>query len=333
MVVKSLLVGLIVCICLVGLTGWFGYQFLHTPGPALSYPVHVFIPERSTLRATADLLVTEGLVTNARVFVLWARLTGDDRKIQNGEYEFTTALSPLALLRMLTEGKSLRFTVTVVEGMNFKQVVTLLVEKSLGSWDQFLCLNSDTEFLARWGLPPQGIEGYLYPATYQFSRRESPEAILGRMVNRFYAAMNPDVYRKIDSFNFAVHETITLASLIEKETGSAAERPLVSAVFHNRLRQGMPLQCDSSVIYGIADFDGNLTRRHLMTPSLYNTYLLRGLPPGPIANPSRDSVLAALNPAKSDYLYFVAKGDGTHEFSVDLSSHNKAVRRFQKGRS
>lgn len=331
--VKYLLAGILVCVCIVGLAVWYGYQFLNTPGPPLSYPIRIFIPERSTLRTTADLLASERLVTNARLLSLWARFTGDDRKIQNGEYEFTTALSPLALLRTLTEGKSLRFTVTVVEGMTFKQVVTLLVEKGLGSQDQFLCLNSNAEFLARWGLPPQGMEGYLYPATYQFSRRETPEIILGKMVARFYAAMSPEIYRKIDSFNFAVQEAITLASLIEKETGAAEERSLISAVFHNRLRRGMPLQCDSSVIYGIADFDGNLTRRHLMTPSLYNTYLLRGLPPGPIANPSSDAILAALEPAKSNYLYFVAKGDGTHKFSVDLSSHNKAVRRFQKGRS
>jgi len=224
-------------------------------------------------------------------------------------------------------------TITVVEGMTFKQVVNLLAEKGLGSQEQFLCLNTDAEFLARWGLPPRGVEGYLYPATYQFSRREAPEVILGKMIDRFYDAMSSAIYRKIDSLDLTAHETVTLASLIEKETGAEKERRLVSAVFHNRLRQGMPLQCDSSVIYGVANFDGNLTRQHLMTPSLYNTYLFRGLPPGPIANPSIDSLLAALEPAKSDYLYFVAKGDGTHEFSVDLSSHNKAVRRFQKGRS
>lgn len=132
---------------------------------------------------------------------------------------------------------------------------------------------------------------------------------------------------------FDVQEMLTLASLIEKETGTASERNLVSAVFHNRLRQGMPLQCDSSVIYGVRDFNGNLTRQHLMTPSPYNTYLFRGLPPSPIASPSMESLLAALNPADSDYLYFVARGDGTHEFSTDLSAHNRAVRRFQKGQS
>jgi len=153
------------------------------------------------------------------------------------------------------------------------------------------------------------------------------------MIERFYAAMNPLFYRKIDSLGFSVHELLTLASLIEKETGLVTEKKFISAVFHNRLRQGMPLQCDSSVIYGVADFNGNLTRHHLLTPSPYNTYLLRGLPPGPIANPSIESIIAALTPAQTDYLYFVARGDGSHEFSVDISSHNRAVQRFQKSQS
>jgi UPF0755 protein len=330
---KRLLAGLLFCICFAGFATWLGYRFLNTPGPSFLYPIRIFIPERSTLQATAERLAAEKLITNARFFSLWARLIRADRRIQSGEYLFTTAISPIELLRVLIQGKTLRLTVTVVEGMTFKQIVTLLAAKGLGAEEQFLCLNTDQNFLARWGLPPQGMEGYLYPATYQFSRRASPEEILGRMIERFYAAMSPGVYRRTNSFGFDVHEMLTLASLIEKETGTVSERNLVSAVFHNRLRQGMPLQCDSSVIYGIADFDGNLTRQHLVTPSLYNTYLLRGLPPGPIANPSRDSMMAALNPAQSNYLYFVAKGDGSHEFSADLSAHNRAVRRFQKGRS
>lgn len=328
---KRILAGLLCCICFAGFAAWLGYRFLHTPGPSLSYPVRIFIPAGSTLQATAERLAAEKLITNARFFSLWARFTGADRRIQSGEYLFTTAISPIELLRMLIQGKTLHLTVTVVEGATFKQVVTLLAEKGLGAEEQFFCLNLDQDFLARWGLPPQGIEGYLYPATYQFSRRALPEEILGRMIERFYTALTPALYRKMNSLGFDVHEMLTLASLIEKETGTASERNLVSAVFHNRLRQGMPLQCDSSVIYGVRNFNGNLTRQHLVTPSPYNTYLLRGLPPGPIASPSMDSMLAALNPAQNNYLYFVARGDGTHEFSADLSTHNRAVRRFQKG--
>lgn len=330
---KRLVVGLLIGVSVASLGGWWLHRLLHTPGPPLSQPVRIYLPERSTLRTTAETLEAAHLLTSPRLFLIWARLTRQDRKIQEGEYLFTSALSPVDLLYLLTTGASLRYPITVIEGMTFRQVVALLVEKELGAAEQFLCLNRDPQFLATWGLPPQGLEGYLYPATYRFSRRATPEEILGQMIARFYAALSPALYRQMAASGFSVHRIVTLASLIEKETGAVAERALVSAVFHNRLRQQMPLQCDSTVIYGVPEFDGNLTRRHLTTPSPYNTYLLRGLPPGPIASPSLESIVAALNPAPSDYLYFVAKGDGTHEFSVDLSAHNRAVRRFQKGQS
>lgn len=330
---KRLVVGLLLCLGVASLGGWLLHRLLHAPGPPLSQPVRIYIPERSTLRTTAGILVSAHLLSNPHLFLVWARLTKQDRKIQEGEYLFTAALSPVEILQLLSTGKSLRYPVTVVEGMTFQQIVHVLVEKRFGTADQFWCLSQDPQFLAAWGLPPQGLEGYLYPATYQFSRRATPEAILGQMIARFYAALSPALYRQMVASGFSVHQIVTLASLIEKETAVAAERPLVSAVFHNRLRQQMPLQCDSTVIYGIPEFDGNLTRQHLTTPSLYNTYLLRGLPPGPIASPSREAIIAALNPAASPYLYFVAKGDGTHEFSVDLAAHNRAVRRFQKGQS
>jgi UPF0755 protein len=223
--------------------------------------------------------------------------------------------------------------VTVTEGMTFRQISALLAAQGLGTEENFLCLGSDPMFLETWGLPPQGVEGYLYPDTYRFSWLASPEEILGRMVGRFYAVMSPALHRQAAVLDLSEHQVVTLASIIEKETGTASERPLVAAVFHNRLRKGMPLQSDPTVIYGIARFHGNLTRQHLLTPSPYNTYLFRGLPPGPIANPGLETIRAALSPAEQDYLYFVAKGDGTHVFSSDLNTHNRAVSRFQRGRS
>jgi UPF0755 protein len=315
-----------------GFSLWYGYAFLTTPGPAPRPGALVSVPQGATLSATARALADHGVITDARLFSWWARLTGEDRKIKSGEYAFTTPLSPLAVLRMLTEGKGVRVTVTIVEGMTFKQIVYLLTQKGLGTEEQFLCLATDPLFLAAWGLPPHGVEGYLFPATYAFSPYAPPEEILGRMVQRFYRAISPAMYRQMDQHNLSPHEVVTLASLIEKETRLRSERALVAAVFHNRLRQGMPLQCDPSVIYGLDEFDGNLTRQHLLTPTLYNTYLFRGLPPGPIASPSFASLHAALNPAPLDYLYFVAKGDGSHVFSSDLEAHNRAVDRFQRKR-
>ena len=312
---------------------WDLYHFLTTPGPELKQPIILFVPRGTTLWETTQLLVSEGLVTNGRLFSWWARLTGVDRKVKNGEYEFTDSLSPSEILRRLTEGKGLRHIVTITEGMTLKQITALLAAKGLGAEESFLCLNTDPAFLARWGLPSQGMEGYLYPDTYHFSWLASPEEILGRMIERFYTTFRPDMYRRAASLALSVHEVMTLASLIEKETGTDSERPLVSAVFHNRLRKGIPLQCDPTVIYGLDHFDGDLTRAHLQTPTPYNTYLLRGLPPGPIANPGLKAILAALQPASQNYFYFVARGDGTHEFSSDLATHNRAVQRFQKGHS
>jgi UPF0755 protein len=230
----------------------------------------------------------------------------------------------------LLAGQGLRALVTIPEGLTFRQIVSLLTEKGLGSADSFLCLNSDPAFLEKWGLPWQGIEGYLFPDTYYFSRFASAEEILGQMIGHFYKVFKSDLYRQAETLNFSVHEVVTLASLIEKETGTALERPLVSAVFHNRLKKGIPLQCDPTVIYGIADFDGNLTRDHLRTLTPYNTYVIQGLPPGPIANPGLKSLQAALRPANEDYLYFVGKGDGSHLFSSDLATHNRAVQQYQK---
>lgn len=319
---------------LVGSVGfsWYYYSWLTAPGPMPKRGGLISVPQGVPLSATARALAEQEVITHARFFSWWARLTGADRKIKSGEYVFTTPLSPLAVLQILMEGEGVHATITIREGMTFKQIVRSLVKKGLGTEEQFACLATDPLFLAAWGLPPQGVEGYLFPATYAFSRFASPEEILGQMVQRFYWALSPAMYRQMDLHRFSLHEAVTLASLVEKETSLRSERPLVAAVFHNRLRRDMPLQCDPSVIYGLDDFDGNLTRQHLSTPTLYNTYVFRGLPPGPIASPSLDSLVAALNPVPLNYLYFVARGDGSHVFSSDLEAHNRAVNRFQRKR-
>lgn len=330
---KKLTLGIVAIILGIGISGWYLYSFLTTPGPLLSRPVVVLIPQGAQFQTIVHGLVSEGMLTNGWVFSWWARLTKADRKIKSGEYEFTELLSPLEILRRLTEGESLRFAVTIPEGKTVKEIAAILAGKKLGTEENFLCLNKDPAFLDRWGLPPQGMEGYLFPDTYYFSRFATPEEILGKMIVRFYQVFTPAMYRQAEALSMSPHEVVTLASLVEKETGAEVERPLVSAVFHNRLKKRMLLQCDPTVIYGIENFDGNLTRLHLQTPTPYNTYVFPGLPPGPIANPGLHSLLATLNPADRPYVYFVAKGDGTHEFSSDLASHNRAVQRFQKGHS
>jgi UPF0755 protein len=181
------------------------------------------------------------------------------------------------------------------------------------------------------GIQAESLEGYLFPDTYYFPRNTPIDRIIQTMLDRFNTVFTPAWADRARGIGLSRHQVVTLASIIEKETGAAGERPLIASVFHNRLARGMRLQSDPTVIYGIEDFDGNLTRAHLETPTPYNTYQVAGLPPGPIASPGRAALEAALFPEETDYLYFVARGDGTHQFSTRLDEHNEAVRRYQLG--
>ncbi len=313
-----------------GLTVYCVYAQLNTPGPSLAAPARVFISPGSSLQQTAQLLVAEGILASVQPFRLWAQFTGRDRSIQSGEYLLETPLTPRRLLETLTQGQVIHRMVTIPEGLTLRQIAKRLENQGFGPQEHFLSLSTSPQFLAKWNLQEHGLEGYLYPDTYFFSKHSSVADILERMVTRLSEVFTPAMQQQAQELGFSQHEVLTLASLVEKETGAAEERPLIAGVFHNRLRQNIRLQCDPTVIYGIPDFDGNLTRRHLRTPTPYNTYLFTGLPPGPIANPGLAAIQAALSPAETNYLYFVAKGDGTHVFSTRLADHNRAVRRFQK---
>jgi UPF0755 protein len=207
-----------------------------------------------------------------------------------------------------------------------------LEHDGLGPASSFLALARDGAFARSLSVPADGLEGYLFPDTYHFSPLDSAPKILGMFVARFHQVFTPELEGEARQAGFTVHQIVTLASVIEKETGRRDEQALVSAVFRNRLRHGMPLQADPTVIYGIEKFDGNLTRKDLETPTPYNTYTAPGLPAGPIGNPGRSALLAALRPADVPYLYFVARDDGSHEFSSSLAEHNRAVNRYQRSR-
>jgi UPF0755 protein len=179
------------------------------------------------------------------------------------------------------------------------------------------------------GITADTLEGYLFPDTYYFPSGLESKSIITAMVKQFRIAFKPEWQTRAEELGMSVHEVVTLASIIEKETGAPEERPLISSVFHNRLKKGMRLETDPTVIYGIPDFDGNIKRRHLNTYTPYNTYKIKGLPPGPIASPGAAALEAALYPAQSKYLYFVSKKDGTHQFSATIKEHNAAVRKYQ----
>lgn len=290
----------------------------------------VVIPAGQSFKATAAQLAAAGLVHEPFKLRLLARRHGLDKGVKAGQYLLAASQSPMAILETLNAGKVMLHRLTVAEGFNLTQVAQKVAE---GPWgigkERFLRATGDPALIRRLGLGAATLEGYLYPDTYFFPVSATAEQILTAMVKRFDAVFTEAMKQRAAQLGFSVHQIVTLASIIEKETAAAEERPLIASVFHNRLQKGMRLETDPTVIYGIPDFDGNLTRKHLETPGAYNTYLIAGLPPGPIANPGRASLAAALYPATTNWLYFVSKNDTTHAFSATLEEHNRAVRRYQ----
>lgn len=309
-----------------------GAWWLHRPGPPLPAPVDVAIGEGARLGTVARDLAARGLVRPAWPFVAWARLTGRDRAIRWGEYRFAAALSPRALLDRITGPPDPLHVVTVPEGLSVREVVALLAGAGFGSEESFLCLLEDPAFLASENLPPAGAEGYLFPDTYQFPLGMPQERILRTMIRRFRDVFGSELEWRAADLGLDVQEAVTLASLVEEETARPEERRLVAAVFLNRLRRGMPLQSDPTVLYGRAPGDRSITRADLRRATPHNTYTTRGLPPTPIVNPGRAALEAAVTPAAVPFLYFVARGDGSHEFTTDLAAHRAAVARWQQAR-
>ena len=291
------------------------------------------IPEGATLRETARLLFQNGLITGVESFVMVGKLLAIERRIIPGEYAFHTRMLPLEIIELIKSGRVIQYEITIPEGYTLAQVGRVVEEKGLARAEEFIRKATDPAFLQSLGYAPPSLEGYLYPESYYFSRRVGSEGILRALVKRFEAVYTPEMEKRAEEVGMTRLEVVTLASIIEKETSADEERPVVSAVFHNRIRKKIPLQSDPTVIYGLPRFNGNLTRKDLKTRSPYNTYRVKGLPPGPIANPGEASLRAALYPAPAEYLYFVSKNDGTHYFSKTLAEHNRAVQKYQRRRT
>ncbi len=290
----------------------------------------VRIVEGASFKSVSDLLKERGLITYSPYFRLMSKWNGSDQKIKPGLYVFNTAMRPTEILDMLVLGKISQKEVIVREGISDKEIAKILFQAGLGSEENFLVATRDPALLHEFGIGAESLEGYLFPDTYFIPEGASPEDIIKQMVNRFKSRFNPLVERQAVESELTQRELVILASIIDKETSSSTERPIISAVFHNRLKRGMKLQSDPTVIFGLNGFNGNLTKKNLTTPSPYNTYIIAGLPPGPIGNPGEAALSAALAPAEVDYLYFVSKNDGTHYFSKTLEEHNKAVNKYQR---
>jgi UPF0755 protein len=298
----------------------------------LSAPTVDLSIEPGTLpRGVAQAVQDAGVDVNPELLYWWFRLSGQDRLIKAGSYELEAGITPHRLLSKLARGEESLRAVTLVEGWNFRQVRAALENADV--------LKPDTRGLAEeavmnlLGRPGQHPEGRFFPDTYTYAKGTSDVAVLKRAMRAMdkrlagvWAQRSPAAVVKTPD------EALILASIVEKETGKAVDRPLISAVFSNRLRTGMPLQTDPTVIYGMGPaFNGNLKKKDLQTDTPWNTYTRPGLPPTPIAMPGKASLLAAVQPAPSNALYFVSRGDGTSQFSASLDEHNRAVNKYQRG--
>jgi UPF0755 protein len=292
----------------------------------------VLIPKGSTFQEVVQALDEEGLLRSPTAFYLMARVLGVAGSVQAGEYELSTAMTPSVILHKLVSGDVVKYRVTIPEGYTVRQIAVRLADLGIiTEQEEFLQAAFSSDFDSMLGINGESVEGYLFPDTYLFSKEVAPAEVIRTMMGKFKRVYTPDFSQRAAELGMTDREVVTLASIIEKETGLPEERTLISAVFHNRLKRGIPLASDPTVIYGIEDFDGNLRKRDLEKRTPYNTYLFRGLPPGPIANPGKASIEAALYPAPANYLYFVSRNDGSHHFSATLREHNEAVRRYQRG--
>jgi UPF0755 protein len=305
------------------------YIYARTPIDDRAVVKTVFIPRGAGFFEIVGILDQVGMVKQKPLFILLTVLKGGVRQIQAGEYELATSLSPFGVVNKLVRGEIKVYKVTIPEDYTLKQIADRLVAEHLVSEENFIRVTTDPVFLASLNIDAPSAEGYLYPDTYEFNRNMTARDIVKAMINQFWKKITPQMMDRAKERGMTTNEWVTLASLIGKETGYKEEKAKVSAVFHNRLKKGMRLQSDPTAIYSLTDYQSVVRRKHLDTDTPYNTYKIMGLPPGPIANPGIDSLLAALYPAPVNYLYFVSNNDGTHQFTTTFAAHTQAVLKYQ----
>lgn len=336
--------GLAVLLAVGAIVGANQLGYFQSPGP----PVTFLVQKGENFSQLSHRLQAAGIIAHERALRWYVNGTGTGRGLKRGEFALYQNMPVPELVKALTEGKPIEHKVTIPEGYNLYQIADVLSEQGLADRKEFLEATRAPDLIA--AIPtigaeerhPLSLEGYLYPDTYLVQKVESPKEIAQSMLHHFR-----EVYRELgkdwqsspipQEFHFTPHQVVVLASIVEKETGNATERPIVASIFLNRLRKRMRLQTDPTIIYGLylekGSWNGNIGRRDLDGLNPYNTYQIDGLPPGPIASPSASSIRAVLNPALTDYLYFVSNNDGTHTFSKDYGSHSKAVKSLQVNRA
>jgi len=310
--------------------GYFSF-FPFYPNAKESVILQVY--KGQTGREVSRILKMHQLISNERIFFWLGKIYGHWPKLKAGEYKLAPSMSALQLFSVLTSGISVAYPITVPEGENIYEIARNLESHQLSEASYFVKLCKDPVFIQsfkRFSNPPTSLEGYLAPDTYLLNKKMLPQEIIKQMVKHFFENWKSDYETRLKELSMTQHMLVTLASIIEKETGAPEERALISSVFHNRLKKKMRLQSDPTTIYGIWEhYHGKIHKKDLLEKNEYNTYMIDSLPIGPIANPGAEAIQAALYPATSSYLYFVSHNDGTHQFSKTLEEHNQAVQKFQ----
>jgi UPF0755 protein len=306
---------------------------LFLPLPADFEPKDIYVPKGANFRQTVEILSIEHLVRDKKLFLFIGKLTGVDRRVRAGYYSMEGVERPFDVIMRLRSGKIIENIVTIIEGDSLPEISEKLAEKKVIDKETFNRLSKDKSFLWAYNIDAPTVEGYLYPDTYAFPKGIEPEEALGIMIDKMRQKYTYDLRMKAALIGFTEREVLTLASIIEKEAVIEKERPLISAVYHNRLRKNMPLQADPTAIYGVKSSKSRITLKDLKNKTPYNTYIQKGLPPGPIASPSFNSIVAAVNPEYVPYIYFVSNNDGSHTFSVTAKEHSKAVQIYRDKRS
>ncbi len=313
---------------------WFSFEFASTPKEP-SEVVTFEIKGGETVKDIARNLEDQGLIRSDSTFVLGYRLFYSGQSLKAGEYTIELPISPKNILFILKEGKVKLYPITIPEGLTRRETARHLESTLSIAYEEFLKMSDNISLIADLDPEAKNLEGYLFPETYSFPKNPDAEAVGTAMIAQFRKVFNETWTKRAKELDRTIREIVILASLIEKETSIPEERGLISGVFHNRLRIGMKLDCDPTIIYALKEeglFKGRLRTRDLKLETPYNTYLYGGLPPGPIANPGKGSLEAALFPEDVDYLYFVSKNDGSHHFSRSFREHQNAVNKYQRRR-
>jgi len=312
-----------------------GVLYLRVRRPYRGYAAaeqFVDIPQGAGSRAIGERLVSGGVVRDHLTFRIALSMTAEGRRLKAGEYRFDRPMTPFEVIDKIARGDVYVIPITFPEGLTVREMAKIFQDRGLGQAQALVDAAKDPKPIRQLDPAATTLEGYLFPDTYALRRNTDAATLVRLMTGRFDKVLTPELRQAAVARNMTIHQAVTLASIVEKETARADERPVVASVYLNRLRLGMPLQCDPTVIYALelaGTYNGNLTRENLMTDSPYNTYRYPGLPPGPIASPGRASIDAALHPADTQFLYFVSRNDGSHVFAKTLDEHNRNVHKYQ----